>query len=323
MNFYKLLLGVAFLAMFAGCNLLDPDEAGNLVPKTVEEDSTLPRIEVNGTMLHCETFGNQANPVMIFLHGGPGGNYRGMTRLAGLADSFFCVFYDQRGTGLSKRHDPDEINLDLYIEDLDQIVKMFADTSKVILIGHSWGGQLATIYISAHPERVSHAVLSDPGPFKSERFEDMPIMTIDLTDEWVNDLMWSNTHFSPDDHARRDYALLMMSHDASPNYHYSETDPVPSWRLGAVCMAAILADGTNEQGEYDWDFTTGLGEFTDTVLFIRSGLNEVHTESYIRTQMADYPNARLVTIPDVGHDVVWVKADEYMQAVREYLGGGQ
>ena len=41
----------------AGCSALDPDASGNLVPRTVDEDPSLPRIEVNGTMLHAEAFG--------------------------------------------------------------------------------------------------------------------------------------------------------------------------------------------------------------------------------------------------------------------------
>ena len=38
-----------------GC--LDPDDPGNLVPKTVVEDPTLPQIEVAGALLHAEAFG--------------------------------------------------------------------------------------------------------------------------------------------------------------------------------------------------------------------------------------------------------------------------
>jgi proline iminopeptidase len=166
-----LLTPVLTFMIITGCELMDPDESGNLVPETVVEDPTLPSIEVNGTLLHCETYGDTSNPVIIFLHGGPGGDYRGLRRLSVLSDEYFCVFFDQRGTGLSERLDADEIDLDTYVEDLDAIIDMFADTSKVILIGHSWGGQYATVYISAHSERVSAAVISDPGPFKGGRLD--------------------------------------------------------------------------------------------------------------------------------------------------------
>ena len=43
------LMVLAALALGAGC--LDPGEPGNLVPRTVTEDPTLPQIQVNGTHL--------------------------------------------------------------------------------------------------------------------------------------------------------------------------------------------------------------------------------------------------------------------------------
>ena len=57
---------------------MDPDAPGNLVPKTVEEDPSLPRIEVNGTTLHAEAFGDPSAPMVMMLHGGPGGDYRSL-----------------------------------------------------------------------------------------------------------------------------------------------------------------------------------------------------------------------------------------------------
>ena len=59
----------ALLMMAAGlaaCDVYDPSEAGNLVPKTVDEDPTIPSIALNGTVFHYETFGDAAKPVIIF-----------------------------------------------------------------------------------------------------------------------------------------------------------------------------------------------------------------------------------------------------------------
>ncbi len=41
---------------------MDPDDPGNLVPATVDEDPSPPRIEVNGTTLHAEAFGDPSAP---------------------------------------------------------------------------------------------------------------------------------------------------------------------------------------------------------------------------------------------------------------------
>ena len=96
-------LGVA-LTVATGC--MDPGAPGNLVPATVEDDPSLPRIEVNGTILHAEAYGNPSAPMIMMLHGGPGGDYRSLLPYRALADEgYYVVFWDHRGAGLSKRHD--------------------------------------------------------------------------------------------------------------------------------------------------------------------------------------------------------------------------
>ena len=66
---------LALLVLGACDNVMDPSEPGYLVPATVAEDASLPSIEMNGSRFHLETFGDQTNPVIIFLHGGPGGSH--------------------------------------------------------------------------------------------------------------------------------------------------------------------------------------------------------------------------------------------------------
>jgi len=53
----------------AACDgIHDASAPGNLVPKTVDEDPTLPSLELAGTKLHFETVGDPSKPVIIFLH---------------------------------------------------------------------------------------------------------------------------------------------------------------------------------------------------------------------------------------------------------------
>jgi proline iminopeptidase len=82
------LVGLLLITLFiAGCDKeLTTKQAGNLVPKTVMEDASLPSITVNGTTLHAETFGNADSPMVVMLHGGPGGDYRAMLKLKELAN---------------------------------------------------------------------------------------------------------------------------------------------------------------------------------------------------------------------------------------------
>src|SRR5688572_3886103 len=80
------------------------NEPGNLVPKTVDQDLSLPAIAVNGTLLHAEAFGHPDSTIIVMLHGGPGDDYRVLLNCADLAGyGYRVVFYDQRGSGLSQR----------------------------------------------------------------------------------------------------------------------------------------------------------------------------------------------------------------------------
>ena len=80
------------------------NEPGNLVPRTVDQDPSLPSITVNGAMLHSEAFGHPDSTMIVCIHGGPGGDYRYLLNCKDLADyGYRVVFYDQRGSGLSQR----------------------------------------------------------------------------------------------------------------------------------------------------------------------------------------------------------------------------
>ena len=45
---------VGSICILSSCDILEPDTPGLLVPRTVDEDSSLPSITVNGAQLHSE-----------------------------------------------------------------------------------------------------------------------------------------------------------------------------------------------------------------------------------------------------------------------------
>jgi len=309
------------------CETMSPGDPGNLVPPTVAEDASLPAIDMNGSRFHLQTFGNPSNPVIVFLHGGPGGDYRSLLRLAerhngySLADDYFLVYWDQRGAGLSKRHNRDVLTLDMYLKDLDTLMQRYSPGRPAFLIGESWGGMFATQYINKHPERVAGAVLIEPGPLDgatAERLKD-DMFDFSLGSEWLNDWAWSSQFLSPDDHARMDYERMLGLKDGQPRFHQSTVDPAPGWRLGAAASRYIMEDGQDGNGHFNYDFTTNLAAYTTPVLFVAGSLSEVLGESLQREQVLRYPAASLQVVNGAGHDVAWVKTAEVLTHVRAYL----
>ena len=80
-----------------------------------------------------------------------------------------------------------------------------------------------------------------------------------------------------------------------------------------------MESGQNDDGDFVYDYTTGLGGFPAEVLFVASGWNEVIGIDFQRRQMEAYPNAVLEVVDGVGHDFPWVKPAETVGLVRGYL----
>jgi proline iminopeptidase len=315
----------------AACDVMSPDDPGNLVPRTVAEDESLPAIELNGSRFHAETFGNPQNPVVVFLHGGPGGDYRSMLTLGArhngysLVDDYFLVYWDQRGSGLSQRHNRTTLTIDMYMADLDALIDRYSPDRPVYLVGVSWGGMFATGYINRYPQRVAGAVLIESGPFDGatmERIKD-DMFDDDLRREWLNDFAWHSQFISPDTHARMDFERMLGARDAQPNFGTSRTNPEPGWRQGALANRYITKDGQNGKGVFNYDFTTNLAVYTTPVLFIAGARSEVLGESLQREQIERYPAASLTVLDGAGHDVAWIRAADTVELIRLYIAARQ
>ena len=309
----------------AGCgDLMDPDEPGNLVRETVVEDPTLPSITVAGTRLHSEAFGDPADPMIMVLHGGPGSDYRALLPLADLAaDGFYVVFWDQRGAGLSERHPAGDYSLDVYLNDLREVVEHYSasDAQPIVFIGHSWGAMYATWFINEHGDyggRIRGAILSEPGAFtlaQLERYMDDLMGSMDMTGESLNDATWLYQFLSPADHARADYMAMVVSDGGLPSEHIDPDNPAPAWRAGAVVNRKLLS--IVEDHGFDW--TTNLDAFETPVLFLRGELNEANRLEHQQELASSYPDATVVTMPDVGHEMIWEKPAEYLAHARAYF----
>lgn len=116
---------------------------------------------MNGQNLYIKTYGNKKDKTIIFIHGGPSGNatlFEGTTaqKLADLG--FYVIAYDRRGEGRST--DPNAtFTYSEAFQDLNTIYKQY-HLKKAILLAHSFGGLVATLYTEKYPQNVSALVLA-------------------------------------------------------------------------------------------------------------------------------------------------------------------
>lgn len=108
----------------------------------------------------------QASTPVVFLHGGPG--VADMERDAAFfgaltSDGYVVYVYDQVGAGSSGRlADPRGYGLARDVADLEAI-RQAVGAEQLILIGHSYGAQVAAAYLAHHADHVAKAVFSSPG----------------------------------------------------------------------------------------------------------------------------------------------------------------
>lgn len=105
--------------------------------------------------LYTKAFGQAKNPALIFLHGGPGYNCANFeaTTAQKLADKgFYIIVYDRRGEGRSLDTSA-KFNFQETFADLQTLYQQFK-IKQASLIGHSFGGIVATLFAEKHPEKV-------------------------------------------------------------------------------------------------------------------------------------------------------------------------
>lgn len=117
---------------------------------------------VRGQELYIKTFGNPDASPIIFLHGGPGYNSAGFEATTGNAlsnNGYFVIVYDRRGEGRSKDVTPNAaFTFQQTFDDLIDIYKKF-DLNKASLIGHSFGGIVASLFAEKYPDKVNKLIL--------------------------------------------------------------------------------------------------------------------------------------------------------------------
>ncbi|MDR1432533.1 MAG: alpha/beta hydrolase [Propionibacteriaceae bacterium] len=120
------------------------DPAGNPVAGSISEKIW---VEINGEPQGMFIRGRSvSNPVVLFLHGGPGmpEYFLAEKHLAALEDLFVVCYWEQRGAGLSWRPDLDAASVTSaqLVEDAIAVSRYLRERfgqQQVILLAHSWG----------------------------------------------------------------------------------------------------------------------------------------------------------------------------------------
>lgn len=291
--------------------------------QTVDDEIGLPSISFGGYAFHSQTFGNPENPIIVALHGGPGGDYRYMLPLQELSDEYFVIMYDQRMTGLSSRRSADEITIQSFYDDLTAFIDHYDNGKPVNLVGHSWGAMMASGYIGVYPERINKIVLIEPGilrPDLADAYFNQAAPDMGLSDILAISRIWLNkwrVRTRQDPHARDDYFQSMMylylaNKNGGPEFK--------GWRMGAYAMDRTIGRSLREpEFMATLDFLQNVDRFEGDVLFLTSELNKEYGAEYQEGFLRFYQNAEQWIVPDSGHVILVDQPELSNQMIDAFL----
>lgn len=294
---------------------------------TTAEDPQLPALELAGYRFHTQTFGDPRNPTVVVLHGGPGDDFSFQLPLQVLSDRYFVVFYDQRGTGLSPRVPDEQITLERYLNDLDNIIDHYGKGRPVSLIGHSWGGMLATAYVGRFPQKVDRLVLAAVGPLENSDQDRLEAEFATLSDGlWFRGLgVYLRSMMVPPGDDRDDFVYgelgrLWLYHPDNRYHCPSGPPPHSSFRSGARVGNQLLSRIRVEGGPEGLAILRrGVERFEPEVLFLVGACDGWLGESLQAKQRRYFKKSRLVVVEGVGHMMFLEDIEAVQQQIRAYL----
>jgi proline iminopeptidase len=279
--------------------------------------------------------GDKKNYPVIYLHGGPGGYVHSkvievLERLS--EDGFDVYLYDQIGSGLSARlENVDDYSATRHQKDLEAIVELIK-ADKVILVGQSWGGALATLYAADNLTKVDKIILTCPGIIKPaidsvEKLKAPDSLNLKdplevngetikfaLKPRYLAIRFWAFWGKKLASDEETDSYLNKMAMVFTKGLVYDPSKTLPEEGGGGGYSNIKVPTSYNKLK----DPRTKLKNNTIPVLIIKGQYDNIpwgNTNEYLEV----FKNSKLKIIENSGHDVYIEKPEEYLNAMKLFL----
>lgn len=301
------------------------------VPATVAHNPKLKSVQFEGYLFHYQRFGSPDKPLVLAIHGGPGGDSHYLRNLKLLTDEFQVLLYDQRGTGLSARESPEETkkhSLESSLRDLNFFVDHFGGSKPVRLVGHSWGGMLATAYISRYGQKVSHTLIMEPGILGPETARLFAKMAAKEVSPGIGTLL-GGIFVVPfiktrDGHERMDYMMTrVLNSGGGPPYECPNSDLPPNafTRAGYQTMQMILGPVMEDPSRFTYHLANGINKYSGKIMLLSSSCSFIGYDYQEKYHRELFP-ARTdhIRLEGTGHDMITLNPEKSLPVIREFLG---
>jgi proline iminopeptidase len=309
----------------------------SLMPPKRLNDESFWRVE-NDIQLHH--FAEGAGKTVLVIHGGPGYPFSDpLPGLAPLTNNYKFIYYDQRGCGKSSKPFvrfsssnyyenmqtlEKTLGIGAQVADIERIRRILGE-EKLVILGHSFGALLASMYAAEFPENIQALILVAPADVLVMPAEDGGLY------EEVGRLL--------PDKMKQEYATFQNRYFNSGNiFSKSETELAALNREFVKYYVAAAqrenapvqeAGEMQENGGYmtfatyfsmgrRHDYRGALKQVTAPVLVIH-GENDLQPEKASRMYADVFPNSKFQVIKNADHFAFNEQPEEFSRVVREFL----
>jgi proline iminopeptidase len=311
----------------------------SIVPPAQSGDRSYWQVENDIKLYH---FAEGSGGNVLIVHGGPGHPIRKpWAGLKPLTGNYKFSYYDQRGCGKSTRpidrfSSPNfyanmktldkTLGLGAHIADLERIRQILGE-EKLLLIGHSFGGFLASLYAAEFPERVRALVLVAPASVLL-----MPSKEGDMFEQ-VGNLLPANLQNDYADFRKRyfDFSHIFTKSEAELVALNNEFPKYYGAALRARNSSPPAASAPNENGGWmvfamymsmgkRHDYRQALRSVNAPVLVVRGEL-DLQPEKLDRLYAECFPNSSFEVVKGAGHFMYDEQPQACAQIVGKFLNG--
>jgi proline iminopeptidase len=272
--------------------------------------------------------GHNPSIKLLLLHGGPGATHEYFECF----DSYFpeagieYYYYDQLGSAYSDQpDDPDLWEIPRFVDEVEQVRRALGlDNSNFFLLGHSWGGILATEYAIAHQDALKGLIISNmmsSVPAYNAYANDVLMRTMD-----ADVLAEIKKLEDADQYDDPRYMELLIPHHY---VHHVLRMPFEEWP-DPVNRAFnhinqdiyVPMQGPSELGArgklIDWDRTADLEKINVPTLVIGAG-HDTMDPAHMEMMAGLLPEGRYLLCPDGSHMAMYDDQQTYVDGLIRFL----
>ena len=274
----------------------------------------------HGIDLHLLEWSQEGVPLLL-LHGFGNDAHIWDDFAPEVAPYYRTVALDHRGHGDSAWDPEQRYEHETMVEDVECACDALG-LERLVLVGHSLGGRISTLFSGKHPERIAGLVLVDIGPELDprgvSRIRSETEQSIDPVFSSVDDYMRLLSLHYP---AAQPKALLRMARHGlrkRPEGGFAlKMDPALRGAFREPESPEEAEQREREMAVAQWE---ALGRVTAPTLVVRGAASDVLAPE-VADRMVDevLNNGRLAVVPQAGHSVMTDNPEGFREAVADFV----